>query len=61
MEFTQTQLEKAVADYAKRKEYNRQWRERNPLKVKAMRREYNKRKYADQKAALAVAKSLGLI
>lgn len=61
MEFTNAQLEKAVSNHLKRLEYNKAWRERNPEKVKATRREYNKRKWQIEKAALAQAREAGLL
>lgn len=61
MEFTKEQLEKSVMDYMKRKEYNRIWREKNPEKVKQMRTQYNKIKYARDKKMREIAKELGMM
>jgi hypothetical protein len=60
-EYTQEQIQKAVMNYEKRKEYNRVWRENNPTKVKNMRRAYNKIKYAREKEMRQIAKDQGLI
>jgi hypothetical protein len=61
VQVTQEQMEKAVANYQKRMQYNAAWRERNPEKVKAARSAYNKRKWAQEKTALAQARAAGLL
>jgi hypothetical protein len=60
-EYSNEQLEKAVMNYMKRKEYNRIWREKNPEKVKTMRQAYNKVKYAKEKEMREIAKKLGMM
>lgn len=57
--FTPEQIAKAIENHNKRLQYNKAWRERNPEKVKAIRSEYNKRRWAMEKAILAQAKAEG--
>jgi hypothetical protein len=54
-------IEKAIEAYNKRMTYNKAWRERNEDKVKAMRTAYNKKRYAEQKALLKIARDNNMI
>ena len=57
--YTAEEIEKAIYRKERREYFNKQWRAKNPEKVKAYMKKYNKERNASDKDKIAYARKMG--